>query len=102
MDPHTALFQHHRPRQTLPDVDTQRRLLERFLQALQQPELPTLRALFAEDAISVADDVYTPARTECSAEELVDLNMAVILINSWNRIVIPSRAEAGSYQPAKH
>ncbi|HXS04679.1 MAG TPA: RNA polymerase sigma factor SigJ [Rhodanobacter sp.] len=44
-----------RPRQAMPDIDTQRRLLERFMQALQQPDMPTLRALFAEDATSVAD-----------------------------------------------
>jgi RNA polymerase sigma-70 factor (ECF subfamily) len=44
-----------RPRRTMPDTDTQRRLLERFMQALRQPDLPTLRALFAEDAMSVAD-----------------------------------------------
>ena len=44
-----------RPRQAMPNVDTQRRLLERFVQALQQPDMATLRALFAEDATSVAD-----------------------------------------------
>ncbi|OOG46056.1 RNA polymerase sigma factor SigJ [Rhodanobacter sp. C01] len=44
-----------RPRQAMPNIATQRRLLERFMQALQQPDIPTLRALFAEDAMSVAD-----------------------------------------------
>ncbi|WP_426700224.1 sigma-70 family RNA polymerase sigma factor [Rhodanobacter sp. Col0626] len=44
-----------RPRQPLPDSGTQRRLLERFAQALQQPDIPTLRALFAEDAMGVSD-----------------------------------------------
>lgn len=44
-----------RPRQAMPNIDTQRRLLERFMQALQQPDMPTLRALFAEDAMSVSD-----------------------------------------------
>jgi RNA polymerase sigma factor (sigma-70 family) len=45
----------NRPRQPLPDTGTQRRLLERFVQALQQPNLETLRALFAEDALHVSD-----------------------------------------------
>ena len=49
----------------------------------------------------VADDVYEQARAEFGEDELIDLNMAVILINSWNRIVIPARSDAGSYQPAK-
>lgn len=44
-----------RPRQTMPNIDTQRRLLERFMQALQQPDAPTLRALFAEDAMHISD-----------------------------------------------
>ncbi|WP_108471612.1 carboxymuconolactone decarboxylase family protein [Rhodanobacter thiooxydans] len=50
----------------------------------------------------VPDGVHEQARAEFSEAELIDLNMAVILINSWNRIAIPSRADAGSYQPAKH
>lgn len=44
-----------RPRHAMPDADTQRRLLERFVHALQQPDLPTLRALFAEDAMHISD-----------------------------------------------
>ena len=43
-----------RPRQPV-DARTQRRLLERFAQALQQPDMETLRALFAEDALHVSD-----------------------------------------------
>ena len=43
-----------RPRQSV-NANTQRRLLERFAQALQQPDMETLRALFAEDALHVSD-----------------------------------------------
>jgi AhpD family alkylhydroperoxidase len=50
----------------------------------------------------VPDEVYDEVRAQFSAEELIDLNMAVIVINGWNRIAIPSRAEPGSYRPAKH
>lgn len=50
----------------------------------------------------VPDEVYQQARAEFSEAELIDLNMAVIVINGWNRIAIPSRAEPGSYRPAKH
>jgi len=50
----------------------------------------------------VPDEVYEEARAQFSAEELIDLNMAVIVINSWNRIAIPSRAEPGHYKPARH
>ncbi|HJU08082.1 MAG TPA: RNA polymerase sigma factor SigJ [Rhodanobacteraceae bacterium] len=37
------------------DEQAQRRLLERFIAAMQKPDLETLRALFAEDAVAVAD-----------------------------------------------
>ena len=50
----------------------------------------------------VPDEVYDEARAQFSAEELIDLNMAVIVINGWNRIAIPSRAEPGHYKPARH
>jgi AhpD family alkylhydroperoxidase len=50
----------------------------------------------------VADDVYEQARAQFSEKELGDLNMAVILINAWNRIAIPFQNPPGAYQPAKH
>lgn len=50
----------------------------------------------------VSDEVYQQASAQFSEKELVDLNMAVILINAWNRIAIPSRAVPGSYKPASH
>lgn len=50
----------------------------------------------------VADEVYEQARAQFSEKELGDLNMAVILINAWNRIAIPFQSVPGTYQPAKH
>lgn len=38
-----------------PDPQAQRLLLERFIAAMQKPDPETLRALFAEDAVHVAD-----------------------------------------------
>jgi AhpD family alkylhydroperoxidase len=49
----------------------------------------------------VPDDVYEEARKEFSEEELIDLTLAVAAINSWNRINIALRTEAGSYQPGQ-
>ena len=50
----------------------------------------------------VPDSVFEAAREHFSEEELVDLTMAVVAINGWNRISIGFRAEAGSYQvPAR-
>jgi AhpD family alkylhydroperoxidase len=47
----------------------------------------------------VPDDVYELARTQFSETELVDLTMAIIAINSWNRLAVSFRAVAGTYQP---
>ncbi|HET6430857.1 RNA polymerase sigma factor SigJ [Dyella sp.] len=44
-----------RPGRSAPDANRQYRLLERFAEALRQPDLDTLRALFAEDAVHVSD-----------------------------------------------
>jgi len=49
----------------------------------------------------VPDEVYRLAREHFEERELVDLTMAVIAINSWNRLVISFRALAGTYEPAK-
>jgi RNA polymerase sigma factor (sigma-70 family) len=49
-----AKLREGRPRQPV-DARKQRRLLERFAQALQQPDRETLHALFAEDALHVSD-----------------------------------------------
>ena len=47
----------------------------------------------------VPDDVYEEARAEFSDSELVDLTMAIVAINGWNRLAVSFRAEPGTYQP---
>ena len=47
----------------------------------------------------VPDDVFATARAHFSEQELVDLTMAIVAINGWNRLAIAFRAEAGKYQP---
>ena len=48
----------------------------------------------------VPDEVYKEARAQFSEEELVNLTMAVVAINGWNRLAIAFRAVPGEYQPA--
>lgn len=60
---------------------------------------------WAEAVTLVADDhvpdpVYEEARGHFSERELVDLTLAVIAINGWNRLAIAFRAPVGNYQPA--
>jgi AhpD family alkylhydroperoxidase len=47
----------------------------------------------------VPDDVYAQAQAQFTEAELVNLTMAVIAINGWNRLAISFRDVAGSYQP---
>jgi AhpD family alkylhydroperoxidase len=48
----------------------------------------------------VPENVFEIARKEFSDKELVDLTMAVIAINGWNRLAISFGTIAGTYQPA--
>ena len=48
----------------------------------------------------VPDEVYEQVRTQFSEQELVNLTMAVVAINGWNRLAISFRAVPGSYQAA--
>jgi AhpD family alkylhydroperoxidase len=48
----------------------------------------------------VPDEVYQAAREHFTEKELVDLTLAVVTINGWNRLAIAFRAEPGHYQPA--
>ncbi len=49
----------------------------------------------------VSDEVYDITRKEFSEEELIDLTMVVIAINSWNRANIAYRTTPGTYQPGQ-
>ena len=48
------------------------------------------------------DDVYERARTEFTETELVNLTMAIVAINGWNRLAISFRQIAGTYEPLAH
>lgn len=46
----------------------------------------------------ISDAVYEEARKEFSEQEIIDLTFAVATINSWNRLNIAFRTEAGGYK----
>jgi len=46
----------------------------------------------------VPDSVFEHVRKYFSESELVNLTLAVVAINGWNRLAIPFRAVPGSYQ----
>jgi AhpD family alkylhydroperoxidase len=47
----------------------------------------------------VPDEVYQRVRREFTDTELVNLTMAIVAINGWNRIAVAMRIVPGSYQP---
>lgn len=47
----------------------------------------------------VPDAIYNQVKTHFTEKELVDLTLAVIAINAWNRLAISFRTPPGSYQP---
>ena len=46
------------------------------------------------------DEVFEEARKEFTEEELVNLTVAIVAINGWNRLAIGFRSVPGTYHPA--
>ncbi len=47
----------------------------------------------------VPDALFEEVRGHFTDEELVNLTMAIVTINGWNRLAVSFRSEPGSYQP---
>jgi len=50
----------------------------------------------------VPDEVYDIVKKQFNEKEIIDLTMAVVAINGWNRISIAFRTTPGTYQPGQH
>jgi len=73
-----------------------------FYSDRERAALAWCEAVTRLDPHGVSDEVFEMARAQFSEKELGDLNMAVVLINAWNRIAIPFQNVPGTYQPPKH
>ena len=61
-------------------------------------------ALSWAEAVTKCDvpgEIYEDTRKQFSEDELIDLTMAVVAINSYNRLNVTFRTTAGSYQPGQ-
>ena len=56
--------------------------------------------LVSED--HVPDAVYEEARQQFGEDELVNLTLAIVTINGWNRLAIAFRAVPGEYVSTRH
>ena len=50
----------------------------------------------------VPDEVYEAVQPHFTDKELVDLTLAIVAINGWNRLAISLRAVPGTYRPPTH
>lgn len=72
-----------------------------FYSDRERAALAWTEALTLVSETHVPDDVYEIARAQFSDTELVNLTMAVVAINGWNRLEVSFRGVAGSYMPTK-
>ena len=70
-----------------------------FFTARERAALTWTEALTLITEGHVPDDIYELAKQSFSNEELVNLTLAVITINGWNRLAISFRSVPGAYQP---
>lgn len=69
-----------------------------FYSDRERAALAWAEALTSIKGSIVPDEIYDEARLHFSEQELTDLTLGVIAINSYNRINIAFGAEVGSYQ----
>jgi AhpD family alkylhydroperoxidase len=70
-----------------------------FFSERERAALAWTEALTLIHEDGVPDELYRAVREHFSEKELVDLTLAVVAINGWNRIAISFRAPVGSYRP---
>src|SRR5699024_3103510 len=73
-----------------------------FYSERERAALAWTEALTLVSEGEVSDELYNEAARQFSEKELVDLSLAIIAINGWNRLAIPFRSEPGHYQPGAY
>jgi AhpD family alkylhydroperoxidase len=69
-----------------------------FYSDRERAALAWAEALTTIEASLVKEDIYASAKQQFSEAELIDLTLAIITINGYNRINIAFGAEVGTYQ----
>lgn len=70
-----------------------------FFTDQERAGLEWTEAVTAVGQSHVPDEIYELARKHFSEKELVDLTIAIVVINGWNRIAIAFRTVPGTYEP---
>lgn len=69
-----------------------------FFTPRERAALAWTEAVTQISGYSIDDGLHGELREHFSEKEAVDLTLAVIAINGWNRLAIPFRSEVGSYR----
>jgi len=72
-----------------------------FFSERERAALEWTEALTLVHVNHAPDALYERVRQFFGDKEIIDLTMAVIAINGWNRLAIAFQPEPGSYQPAQ-
>jgi AhpD family alkylhydroperoxidase len=86
------------------ETDQRLFLLDAWREAPLYTERERAALLWCETLTLIAekgapDEVFAELRKEFSEEEIVNLTLAIVAINSWNRFMIGFKADVGNYQP---
>lgn len=71
-----------------------------FFSERERAALAWTEAITRVSEEGVEDELFQSVRQQFSGKELVDLTLAAVTINGWNRIAIAFRPPVGGYQPA--
>ena len=69
-----------------------------FYTPRERAALEWTEALTLISESDIPDSLYETVRKHFTEAEIVNLSMAIITINGWNRLAIPFRSVPGSYQ----
>jgi len=73
-----------------------------FYTERERAALAWVEAVTLVSQTHIPDEVYEEAREQFNEKEIVELTMAIVAINGWNRLAIGFREVAGTYQPVQH
>ena len=69
-----------------------------FYSERERAALEWTEALTLISQNNVPDELYERVRKQFTEAELINLSLAIVAINGWNRLAIPFRAVPGSYE----
>jgi AhpD family alkylhydroperoxidase len=73
-----------------------------FYSERERAALAWAEAVTLISAGPVEDELFQHVSEQFSEKEVAELTFAIIAINGWNRLAIPFRVPAGSYQPSRN